>query len=100
MPTTTAARHIEISNWCAHSKGTLRGFFSVTLPSGMVINDCMLHQKNDARWIGLPAKPYEDKNNEKKWAIIVTFVDQEAEYRFRDQVLAALDQQQPWKEVR
>jgi hypothetical protein len=50
---------ITASGWKAVSKGTLRGFCTLTLsPSGLVLNDCMVHAKPDgSRWIGLPGRP-------------------------------------------
>jgi|SRR5215469_17490977 len=88
-------RYIKISGWRNHNKGTLRGFFTAELPSGMIIHDCMLHEKGEDRWISLPSREYE-QNNERKFQPIITFVDREAEHKFRDQVLTALDESQPW----
>lgn len=91
--TTTAAppRGIKVSNWRAHENKTLRGFFTITFASGLVINDCMLHEKGDTRWIGMPSRPFAGQDGERKFAPIVTFVDRAAEHRLRDLVLAALD---------
>lgn len=94
---TAPSRDVQTSEWRARNNKTLRGFFTVTLPSGLVIHDCMLHEKGDDRWISLPAREYE-QNGARKWAQIITFTDKAAEQRFRDQVLAALDRDEPWKE--
>ena len=98
MTTTSASsrRDIQISNWKTRENNTLRGFFTITLPSGMILHDCMLHQQEDRRWIGLPSREYEVQGD-RKFAPIVTFVDKPAEQRFRDQVLAALDREKPWE---
>ena len=93
---TARLRDVQISNWRTHESKTLRGFFTVTLPSGMVINDCMLHRKEDRRWIGLPSREY-SVQGERKFAPLVSFVDREAEQRFHYQVLAALDREKPWE---
>jgi len=66
------------------------GFFTVTLPSGMITHDCMLHKKDNRRWIGIPSREYESQGK-RKFAPIITFVDRAAEHRFYDQILAALD---------
>jgi len=44
-------------DWRRVERNTLKGFFSLELPSGLVLHECTLHQKNDRRWIGLAAKP-------------------------------------------
>ena len=90
-------RDVQISNWRTHENKTLRGFFTVTLPSGMVINDCMLHRQEDRRWIGLPAREYKGQGGDRKFAPLVSFVDRAAEIRFQAQVLSALDREKPWE---
>ena len=42
------------SDWRGLERNTLRGFFRLTLPSGIQINDCTFHEKGESRWIGLP----------------------------------------------
>ena len=84
-------REILISDWKPHSKNTLRGFFTVTLPSGMVLRGLMLHQKDGARWIGFPAKEYTDQQGAKQYARFVEFRDRTTADKFRDSVLVALD---------
>ena len=101
MNTTSAPsrRDVQISEWRTLRKNTLRGFFTITLPSGMVVHGCMLHTKDDGeRWIGFPRREYE-LQGERKFAPIITFIDRETEHRFRDAVLAALDHDKPWGEV-
>jgi hypothetical protein len=52
---------ISSSRICNRSvKNTLRGFFTVAFPSGLIIRDCMLHEKNGKRWVSLPAREYTD----------------------------------------
>jgi hypothetical protein len=88
-PDTTPA--IKITNWKAFEKKTLRGFFTMTLPSGLRINDAMLHEKGDSRWISFPAREYTDSKGERQFSNIIEFVDRTTADRFRDHVLAALD---------
>ena len=84
-------RDIQISNWKPHSKNTLVGFFTAILPSGMVLHSLMLHQKDEARWIGFPGREYVDAAGAKQYSRFVGFRDRAAAARFRDQVLEALD---------
>jgi hypothetical protein len=85
-------REIQISDWKPHNKGTLVGFFSATLPSGLVLHGLMLHRQGEARWIGYPAREYVDQFGTKQYARIIEFTDRATADRFRDAVLDALDQ--------
>jgi hypothetical protein len=58
---------------------SLQGFFKLGLPSGMVINNCTYHQRDDgARWVGLPARKYETALGATVWAQIIEFTDKDA----------------------
>jgi DNA-binding cell septation regulator SpoVG len=81
---------ILIKEWRAYQKNTLQGFFSVTLPSGLVIRDLTLHTKGDSRWVGMPAKAYK-KDGVESWVPVIEFVDRQTANDFRDAVLEALD---------
>ena len=91
VQTGTAARSIQISDWRPHEKNTLRGFFTITLQSGMIIHDVMLHEKAENRWISFPAREWTDQQNQKQFVRFIDFRDRATADRFRDQVLAALD---------
>jgi hypothetical protein len=84
-------REITIRDWKPLFKNTLRGFFSVVLPSGLRINSLRLHQKGERRWIGLPALPYETDSGSTSWALIVEIPDRQTRKKFEGLVLAALD---------
>jgi hypothetical protein len=90
-PILAGHRDIIIDGWKPLTKNTLRGFFSATLPSGMVLHNLVLHQKGESRWIGLPARGWTNEKGEKQYAQLIEFVDRPTEHRFRDAVLAALD---------
>jgi hypothetical protein len=82
---------VQISNWTDFEKNTLRGFFDLTLPSGMIIRGCTLHSKGAERWIGLPAEKFTDEEGRVGWKAIIRFVDRTIADEFRDRVLQALD---------
>jgi len=46
----------EVANWTPHLKNTLRAFFTLIMPSGMVLHGCTYHQKNVSRWTGVPSQ--------------------------------------------
>jgi hypothetical protein len=87
---TAAPSGFEIRDWRPRQKETLRAFFTIVLPSGLVIYDCRLHQKGERRWIGMPTKAFESQG-EKKFQPIVAFADRDAEDRFQLHALDAID---------
>ena len=84
-------REIIIADWRPHEKGSLKGFFRATLPSGLTLNGLMLHERDGARWLGLPAREWTDQQGEKQYAKIIEFIDRPTANKFRDAVLDALD---------
>jgi len=82
---------IVIGNWRPCSKRSLVGFFSAKLPSGMVLHDLMLHERNGSRWISFPAREWVNGGGEKKYVRLVEFTDRATADRFRDAVLSSLD---------
>lgn len=81
-----------ISNWKAFSKNTLQGFFTVTMPSGLILHSCSLHIKNASRWVGLPSQKFTDKNGVTGYTAMVEFTSREAQDKFRDLVMEALEE--------
>jgi hypothetical protein len=73
---------ITISNPKPFTKNTLRGFFDVTLDSGLKINGCTLHMSGDSRWIGLPAREWAKDGGSKSWTPMVELPDRGARDRF------------------
>lgn len=83
--------NFEILEFKPLVKSTLRGFFSVRLPSGMILHNCTLHEKGGSRWIGPPSQKYERQGGVPGWAPIVEFASRDASDKFKDLCLAALD---------
>jgi hypothetical protein len=87
----TAEGFMTISNWKSFTKNTLRGFFTITLSSGITIHHCSLHEKNGQRWIGLPFEKYTKKDGTIGYTQLVEFTSRAVADSFRKQVLLALD---------
>jgi hypothetical protein len=83
--------NFRISNWKPFEKNTLRGFFTLTLPSGMVLHQCSYFVKGDSRWIGLPSQKFAKKDGSVTYTPMVEFTSREVADKFRDQAVAALD---------
>jgi hypothetical protein len=50
------------SDWRPIERNTLKGFFTLELPSGLVIKECSFHHKDGREWVGLPGKPQLDRD--------------------------------------
>jgi hypothetical protein len=88
--TAAAPGGFQIRDWRPHQKETLVAFFSIVLPSGLIIRDCRLHKKGDRRWIGMPTKTFESQG-ERKFTPTVDFLDREVENNFQRLALEAID---------
>lgn len=84
-------RELSIADWKAHRKNSLQGFLSLILPSGLVIHNCSLHQRDGARWIGLPARQYVKDDGAKSYAPLIEFTSKDARQRFQAAALEAVD---------
>ncbi len=83
-----------------HEKNTLRGFFDLALPSGLIIKGCSLRVKGSRAWIGLPGRPYVDSSGAETWANIVDFRDKASKDRFQKVALEAAAEVFPEAEER
>jgi hypothetical protein len=90
---------IRASDWRAFERNTLRGFITLTLPSGMVIKECTVHHKDGREWIGLPGRPQLDRDGTPRkdpntgkllYSNVIEIPDREARERFQAAALAAV----------
>lgn len=82
---------VQITNFRKFEKGSLRGFFDVELPSGIVLRECSLHEKDGKRWINPPSRKIEKQGSQATWKRMVDFASSKTASQFRDAVLDALD---------
>jgi DNA-binding cell septation regulator SpoVG len=90
-----APSKVEIFNFRALVRNSLRGFFSVRLPSGMIIHDFSFFEKEGKRWIAPPSRAYQGKEGRTVYTPIVEFVNRQVSDQFREYVLAAIDAMTP-----
>lgn len=84
-------RNIFVSDWKPCNRNTLQAFLSLTLPSGLIIRNCTLHQKNGSRWIGLPGRQYAKDDRSTTYSAIVAFTTKDVQREFQAQALYAVD---------
>jgi hypothetical protein len=90
---------IRASNWRRLARHTLQGFVTLTLaPSGLVLHECALHEKNGKRWIGLPSTPQIDSegrhrlvDGKKQYTAVVEIIGKEERDRFQAAALQAVE---------
>lgn len=90
MSTATSAPAVNgftVSNWRDYEKNTLLGFFSLELPSGMVLHGWSFHANDKSRWISPPSKEYPKG----KWTPILEIPDEAKRAKFQEQAVAAVD---------
>jgi DNA-binding cell septation regulator SpoVG len=83
-------RRITVSNWKPLDRGSLRGFLTLSLPSGFVINNCQLIDTGHSQWIGMPARCIVAADGSKHYAPTVEYVTKRARRRFEKAALDAV----------
>ena len=90
---------IEVEAFKPMRSNTLVGFCTVLIPEmHLKIVDCTVHEKNDSRWCGLPAKPIVGRDGQVKrdergkiaYVPILEFPDRETRDAFSTRVIEAL----------
>ncbi len=81
-------RTITVSNWKPQEHGSLRGFLTLTLPSGLIIRNCQLLEAGGKRWVGLPSRRYLMADGRVHYEPIIEFATRNAHRNFER---AALD---------
>ena len=92
---------IAASDWREVVKNSLQGFCVLTLsPSGIVLRDCSLHERDGKRWIRLPGRPQLDSEGRHRkdpatgkalWLPVVEIKGKAERERFQNTALAAVD---------
>lgn len=82
---------IECVRYTPVNKGTLLGFAKIYVPKwGIEIDGITFHEKNGAKWVAMPSKPYE-KDGEKKYAPYFRFREKEHYDLFCQRVKEAIE---------
>src|SRR5262245_59263379 len=82
---------VSVSNWKPLKSGSLRGFLTVTVRSGLIIHDCQLLEAGGKRWIRLPAHRFQSADGSRKYQPLVEFTSKHAALNFRESVLRAIE---------
>jgi hypothetical protein len=89
---------ILVSDWKPRCSGTLRGFCTVHLPSGLTLHEVSVHTRDGSWWVMPASKPtiskdgasLRDADGKIRYSPIVSFESRKARDRFNAGVLDAL----------
>ena len=93
-----AQTQFSVSDWKPLRKGSLRGFVTVSMPSGMVVHEVAVYVTNGKAWAKPPSKPMIDRNGcvmlddagKKRYSPLFAFASAEIRHRWSEAVVAAL----------
>jgi hypothetical protein len=82
--------NLKISDFKPAQKNTLRGYFDLTLDTGMQIRGCTYHVRDGRRWIGLPSRQVIEETGG-SWFPLIGFEDKRDSWAFSDAAVGAID---------
>jgi hypothetical protein len=86
-----SALQMRVVSLRPYTKNTLRAFVTLSIPSvGINIFDCCLHERDDSKWISLPARPYGD-GSDRKWQPVLEFIGKDEKDAFQRAALMAIE---------
>ena len=94
---------ITISDWKPMNRGALRGFCTVSMPSGMTVHEVSIMQSHGRAWASPPSKPMLDRDGramvddagKRRYAPIIEFATKDIRDRWSDAIIAALLAEHP-----
>jgi hypothetical protein len=93
----------RLKKWMPHRSGAMHAFFSVELPSGMIVHDLRLMAGKNGFWVAMPAQkqldrdsnPRLDANGKPLYSQILEFRDRATADRFGAMVLDVIRAEHP-----
>lgn len=93
-----AQTQISVTDWKPMTRGTLRGFVTVSMPSGLILREVSIGQSHGRAWAMPPSKPMIDRNGcvmlddagKKRYSPLFEFASAEIRHRWSEAVVAAL----------
>jgi predicted DNA-binding transcriptional regulator AlpA/DNA-binding cell septation regulator SpoVG len=84
-------RRISVSDWKPLNCDGLRGFLTLSLPSGLVIHKCQLIETGGGCWVGLPAHRFQAANGSIHYVPLIDFATKSARRDFESAALEAVE---------
>src|SRR5437879_2247229 len=80
--TSRPRRRASLRKWMPHVNGSLLGFLSVELGSGLILNDLRLMTGKNGHWIAMPAQKRLDSGGNPIFTQIIEFGDRGTSDKF------------------
>ncbi|WP_114910734.1 hypothetical protein [Acidibrevibacterium fodinaquatile] len=98
-----SSREIVVSDWKPLRRGTLRGFVTVSMPSGMIVREVSIGQSHGRAWAMPPSKPMIDRNGcvmlddagRRRYSPVIEFISKSVRDRWSSSVVDALREAHP-----
>ena len=84
-------RTITVCNWKRLKNGSLRGFLTLTLASGVVIHNCPLLEAGGRRWVGVPSRRDLTADSKVHYEPIIEFATRKAHRNFERTALEVVE---------
>ena len=102
VPPPVARPKMRLVNFKPMTKGALRGFASIELPSGLLIEDCPVLVSSGKAWASLPSRPVLDRqgrhvkpDGKPQYVSILKWRDRDLADRWSAAVVELVRQQHP-----
>lgn len=79
------------TDWEPERQNTKQGFCTITMPSGLRIRRCIVHELNGKRWVLMPAKPWTKPDGTTSYVCILDFVGPASKDLWQQHALAAVE---------
>jgi hypothetical protein len=97
------APSIRVTEFTAVHRNSLRGFATVVQPSGMVLHDVAIHQRDGTAWASPASKPMLDRNGQQMkgadgkglWVPIISFNSKAVRDKWSGAIVDAVRQAYP-----
>ena len=88
---------MKISDWRPMQRGSLLGFATVEMPSGLIVHDVPINRSGESTWASPPGKPRLDRdkkpvieNGKVRYDKVLGFRDRDVRDRWSEAVIAEL----------
>ncbi len=94
---------VKITEFTAVHRNSLRGFATVVQPSGMILHDVAIHQRDGSAWASPASKPMLDRNGQQMknedgkplWVPIISFSSKAVRDKWSGAIIEAVRQAYP-----
>ena len=83
-------RPFQIHEWKPTEHGTLKGFVSILLPNGLILNSLQVHESGGRQWIGYPMRGIARNLADSGLAPVLAFSGRKKQRKFENALFDSL----------